>query len=55
MGIETGPIADIEGVKEKVKKLNGREVSCGGLPIDSLKQAGIDIGIEGTNSANAPF
>ena len=31
-------------LKKKVKKLNGREVLYGGLPIESLKQAGIDIG-----------
>ena len=30
--------------QRKVKKLHGREVLYGGLPIESLKQAGIDIG-----------
>ncbi|MCS6137007.1 hypothetical protein G3496_19040 [Shewanella baltica] len=33
-------------LRKKVKKLNGREVLYGGLPIESLKQAGIDIGTE---------
>ena len=33
-------------LKKKVKKLNGREVLYGGLPIESLKQAGIDVGTE---------
>lgn len=31
-------------LRKKVKKLNGREVLYGGLPIESLKQAWIDIG-----------
>ncbi|MCF4174885.1 hypothetical protein [Vibrio sp. McD22-P3] len=33
-------------LRKKVKKLNGREVLYGGLPIESLKQAGIGIGAE---------
>ncbi|WP_001019791.1 hypothetical protein [Vibrio sp. RC586] len=33
-------------LRKKVKKLNEREVLYGGLPIESLKQAGIDIGTE---------
>ena len=33
-------------LRTKVKKLNGREVLYGGLPIESLKQAGIDIDTE---------
>ncbi|MCR9941937.1 hypothetical protein [Vibrio owensii] len=33
-------------LRKKVKKLNGREVLYGGLPIESLKQVGIDVGTE---------
>jgi len=33
-------------LKKKVKKLKGREVLFGGLPTESLKQAGIDIGTD---------
>lgn len=33
-------------LRKKVKKLNGREVLYGWLPIESLKQTGIDIGTE---------
>lgn len=46
MGISTGQLATLKVLRKKVKKLNGREVLYGGLPVESLKQAGIDIGTE---------
>lgn len=33
-------------LNKKVKKLNGRDVLYAGLPIESLKQAGIDVGTD---------
>ncbi len=33
-------------LRKKIKKLDGREVLYGGVPVESLRRAGIDVGDE---------
>ncbi|MGR5048752.1 hypothetical protein ACPV3P_08435 [Photobacterium damselae] len=39
-----GQLPVLKVLRKKIKKLDGREVLYGGLPIESLRQAGIDVG-----------